>query len=98
MPSTPTSGRMSRPGAVTIAWLALSVITAISWWLAPGHGGGHATASVPITIAAIALGAIKGRVIIRYFMEVRFGPAWLRRATDVWLTVLWAAILAVYLW
>ncbi len=36
-------------------------------------------------------------MIIRYFMEVRTAPRWLKLFTDVWLTVLWAGILAIYL-
>ena len=70
----------------------------MSWWLAPPHDHGTpAVASVPITVAVILLGFIKGRMIIRYFMEVRTAPRWLEVVTDAWLTVLWAAVLAIYL-
>jgi hypothetical protein len=31
-------------------------------------------------------------------MEVRSAPRWLRNSTDLWLIVLWTAILAIYLW
>jgi Prokaryotic Cytochrome C oxidase subunit IV len=55
-------------------------------------------ASVPITVAVVLLGFIKGRMIIRYFMEVRTAPRWLKLFTDVWLTVLWAGVLAIYLY
>jgi hypothetical protein len=82
----------------TYVWLILSAITVISWWLAPGHPGGHAAASVPITVAVVLLGFIKGRMIIRYFMEVRTAPRWLKVATDAWLIVLSAAVLAIYLY
>lgn len=84
--------------AITIAWLALSAITVISWWLAPGHSGGHAGPSIPLTVAAILLGFVKCRVIIRYFMEVRTAPRWLRLSTDGWLVALWTAVLVIYLW
>ena len=57
-----------------------------------------AVASVPITVAVVLLGFIKGRMIIRYFMEVRTAPRWLKVATDAWLIVLWVAILAIYLY
>jgi hypothetical protein len=82
----------------TCVWLVLSAITVISWWLAPSHSGGQAVASVPITIAVVLLGFVKGRMIIRYFMEVRTAPPWLKITTDAWLIVLWATILAVYLY
>ena len=54
-------------------------------------------ASVPITIAVVVLGFIKGRMIIQYFMEVRAAPRWLKLFTDAWLTILWAGVLAIYL-
>ena len=89
----------TRPArTTTYVWLLLSAITVISWWLAPGHSGGHVTASVPITIAVVLIGLVKGRMIIRYFMEVRSAPRWLRRSTDLWLVVLWTSILVIYLW
>jgi len=83
---------------ITYAWIILSAITILSWWLAPGHTrGAAAVASVPITVAVLFLGLIKGRMIIQYFMEVRTAPRWLKLFTDAWLTVLWAGILAIYL-
>jgi hypothetical protein len=89
----------SGPRWTTLTWLALCAITVGTWWLAPGHQGGAAeAASVPITVAVILLGLIKGRFIIRTFMEVRTAPRWLRLSTDAWLIVLWGSILAIYLY
>ena len=83
----------------TYAWILLSATTIVSWGLAPGHTrGAAAVASVPITLAVILLAFIKGRLIIRYFMEVRTAPRWLKLFTDVWLTVVWAGVLAIYLY
>jgi Prokaryotic Cytochrome C oxidase subunit IV len=83
----------------TYAWIVLSAITIVSWLLAPGHGhGATAVASVPITAAVIVLAFIKGRLIIQYFMEVRTAPRWLKLFTDSWLTILWAGVLAIYLY
>ena len=84
--------------AITVVWVVLSAITVASWWLAPGHSGGHVGASIPITVVAIVLGFIKCRLIIRYFMEVRTAPTWLRHSTDAWLVTLWTAVLVIYLW
>lgn len=95
---TTTTETVAGGRAVTFAWLVLCTITMLSWWLAPGHSGGHAEASIPITVVAILLGLVKCRMIIRYFMEVRAAPHWLRRGTDAWLIVLWVALLAIYLW
>lgn len=83
---------------ITHAWVLLSVITVVSWWLAPGHATGVATASTWISVAVIVLGFIKSRMIIRYFMEVRTAPRWLRLATDGWLAALWLGVLVIYLY
>jgi hypothetical protein len=90
--------RHSAARTITSAWIILSPITIVLWWLAPGHARGPAAvASAPITVAAILLGFIKGRMIIRYFVEVRTAPRWLSYFTAAWLTVLWTGILAIYL-
>lgn len=81
----------------TYAWIILSAITILSWWLAPAHGS-PVGPSVPITIAVVLLAFIKGRMIIRYFMEVRTAPRWLKLTTDGWLIVLWVGVLAIYLY
>ncbi len=84
--------------ASTYAWIILCAITIGSWWLSPAHTGKPAVPSVTITIAVVLLGMIKGRLVIQYFMEVRSAPRWLRIATDAWLLVLWASVLAIYLY
>ncbi|KUI27133.1 prokaryotic cytochrome C oxidase subunit IV family protein [Mycobacterium sp. IS-1742] len=89
-----TSNRSMR--TTTYVWLALSAITIVSWWLAPGHSEGRATASAPVTVAVVILGFVKGRMIIRNFMEVGTAPRWLRLATDAWLALLWVAVLVIY--
>jgi heme/copper-type cytochrome/quinol oxidase subunit 4 len=83
---------------ITIAWLLLCVITIVSWWLSPAHSANAAIRSAPITLVVMVLGFIKCRLIIRYFMEVRSAPRWLRLATDGWLVALWVGALAIYLY
>ena len=83
---------------ITIAWIVLCALTIASWWLSPAHSGAAAVPSLPITVAVVVLGLIKSRLIIRYFMEVRTAPRWLRLATDCWLVVLWAGALIIYLY
>jgi caa(3)-type oxidase subunit IV len=81
---------------ITWAWVALVAITLGSWWLAPAHSG-TAAPSVPITAVVLTLALVKSRLIIRYFMEVRTAPRWLRSATDAWLVVLFGAAFVIYL-
>ncbi|MGE5697191.1 MAG: cytochrome C oxidase subunit IV family protein [Candidatus Sericytochromatia bacterium] len=87
---------MTTTARATYAWIILSAITILSWWLAPAHGA-PAGPSVVVTAVVIALAFIKGRMVIRYFMEVRTAPRWLKLATDGWLAVLWAAVFVIYL-
>lgn len=82
---------------LTGSWLVLVAITVLAWWLAPGHSAGPVEPSLPITLTVLGLSAVKARLIIRNFMEVRSAPVWLRRATDAWLVVLWTAVLVIYL-
>jgi hypothetical protein len=83
--------------SITWAWLALVAITIGSGWLAPAHVAGTVQPNTVITCLVVLLAAIKSRVIIQYFMEVRAAPRWLIRATDAWLAILVAAILGIYL-
>ncbi|MEU5877851.1 cytochrome C oxidase subunit IV family protein [Spirillospora sp. NPDC047279] len=89
----PTTSRR----AVVIAWAALSAATVLGWLLSPGESQA-ATALGDELVAGIAvLGAIKCRLIIRYFMEVRHAPRWLQHTTDAWLAVLWLTLLGIHL-
>jgi heme/copper-type cytochrome/quinol oxidase subunit 4 len=84
--------------STTVVWVVLSAITVVSWWLGPARHSGPPAPSTVITVVVLALGFIKARLIIRYFMEVRTAPLWLRVSTDVWLVALWGGVLGIYLY
>jgi len=84
--------------STTVVWAVLSAITVVSWWLGPAHHSGPPAPSTAITVAVLALGLFKARLIIRHFMEVRTAPLWLRVSTDVWLVALWGGVLGIYLY
>ena len=79
---------------ITWTWALLSALTVVSWALAATRGFSPDTA---LTIVVLAIAAVKTRLVIRQFMDVRAAPAWLRRATDAWIAVLTAAIAGLYL-
>ncbi|TCJ88059.1 cytochrome C oxidase subunit IV family protein [Nocardia alba] len=79
-------------------WLVLAASTIVSWQLVPGHTQVTTSLGDELVCTIVVIAAIKCRLIIRYFMEVRTAPPWLRVATDVWLIVLWASLLGIYLW
>ena len=84
--------------AITWVWGVLVVITIGTGWLAPAAHANHmAQASLPITVLVLTLALIKSRLIVRYFMEVRTAPRWLKAATDAWLVALFGAVIAIYL-
>lgn len=92
--------RRVRPGirTVLLVWAGLVAITVLAWGLTPeNRGDGSALDSILVTII-VALGMIKSRLIIRHFMEVRTAPRWLRTGTDVWVIVLWFALLGINLY
>lgn len=80
-----------------IVWMMLSAVTVVSWGLASLRGRSEFSASTAVTVAVLLIAAFKVRLIIQEFMEVRFGPSWLRRLTDGWLAALLAAVLVLYL-
>ncbi|WP_019928928.1 cytochrome C oxidase subunit IV family protein [Nocardia sp. BMG111209] len=82
---------------VVLVWAALTVITIVAWRLAPGHAD-SAGLSDGLVAGIVVLAMIKCRLVIRYFMEVRYAPRWLRLATDGWLLVLWVTLLGIYLY
>ena len=80
--------------ATTTVWLVLLVASATSLWLGSGPSDrSHAAAGVGVLAIAFA----KIWLIGRYFMEVRFGPFWLRIVLDAWVAVVFAAITILYL-
>jgi hypothetical protein len=92
---TPLPHRGKR--AVRVVWTALSAATILAWVLTPGESQTATTLGNELVAAIVVLAAIKGRLIIRYFMEVRHAPRWLQYATDAWLATLWITLLTLYL-
>src|SRR5262245_6867981 len=79
-----------------LVWVALVAVTLISWWIGSKHGNGEFRNSVSITYGVLLIAAIKIRVIVREFMEVRHAPNLVRRLTYGWTVFVMIALLAVY--
>ena len=78
---------------VTIVWAALMLATIASTWLLSGNSVTPEVATVAIMLIA----AVKVRLVMRHFMEVRRAPLLLRLVCDGWLLAVTALILTVYL-
>ena len=72
----------------------LLVASAASLWLgSDATDRSHALAVVGVLAIAFA----KIWLIVRYFMEVRFAPLWLRLALDAWVAGVFAGVTLLYL-
>jgi heme/copper-type cytochrome/quinol oxidase subunit 4 len=78
---------------VTIVWAALMMATIASTWLLSNNSVTPEVATVAIMLIA----AIKVRLVMSHFMEVRRAPLALRLVCDGWLLAVTALILTVYL-
>ena len=78
---------------VSIVWAALMLATYASTWLLSNNS---VTPEV-VTVAFMLIAAVKVRLVMRHFMEVRRAPPALRFVCDGWLLAVTALILTVYL-
>ena len=82
---------------LTLTWFALVAVTLLSWWIGTRHGEAPFMPSAALSLGVLLISAVKVRVILREFMEVRHAPVLLKRVTDVWLALLFVAMIAAYL-
>ena len=78
---------------VSIVWAALLLATFASTWLLSRNS---VTPEVA-TVAIVLIAAVKVRLVIGYFMEVRRAPLALRFICDGWLLAVTSLIVTVYL-
>ena len=81
---------------LTYVWAFLVAITVASWLLGRGQGADFQIEAV-ITIGVLLIAAIKVQFVIRYFMEVRTAPRWLKRTAYSWNIALLYLLLWFYL-
>ena len=80
--------------STTTVWLVLLVASAASLWLGSDPTDRNHTAAA---VGVLAIAFAKVWLIIRYFMEVRIAPLWLRLILDAWVAGVFVAITALYL-
>jgi hypothetical protein len=78
---------------VTIVWAALMLATCASTWFLSKNS---VTPEVA-TVAIVLIAAVKVRLVMGYFMEVRRAPLALRFICDGWLFAVTSLIVTVYL-
>lgn len=79
-----------------LVWLGLVAVTLVSWWIGSQRDHAEFRSNPAITYGVLLIAAVKIRVIVMEFMEVRHAPGLLRRLTDGWTVFIIAALLAIY--
>ncbi|HSW12065.1 MAG TPA: cytochrome C oxidase subunit IV family protein [Solimonas sp.] len=76
---------------------ALTGVTLLSWWLGASHGQQAFSLNAGISFGVILIAAIKVRVIVWEFMELKHAPLVMRRIADAYLATIIVVLLALYL-
>jgi len=79
---------------ITIVWLLLLAATLLSWEL--GHGFALSSPQL-IRAAVISVAFIKVRYVILDFMEIRNAPLAMRLVAELWVLLVAATLIALYL-
>lgn len=81
-----------------LVFALLTGVTLLSWWLGTRDGSQPFSPSAAITVSVLLIAALKVRVIVWEFMELRHAPAALRRFADAFLVLLMALLLGLHAW
>jgi hypothetical protein len=77
----------------TPVWVALVLVTIVSWAVGAKHETGSA-----IAVLVLAFALIKVRFIGLDFMELRNAPVILRTMFETYCVALWLVLSGIYLW
>ena len=80
---------------LTVVWAFLTAITVASWGISQYVGIEHQISAVA-TSGVLLIAAVKVHFVMRYFMEIRHAPTWLKRTTGCWLILLLTLLLGFY--
>jgi hypothetical protein len=79
----------------TLVWFVLTALTVVSWALGTDHGfGGH---HVTASLAIVAVGIFKIRLVGLHFMELRTAPLLLRGIFEGYCVVLFGLLTGMFL-
>lgn len=83
---------------IIISWLALIVLTLITWVIGLEHGFDGANGVVIGMAAVLAIAFFKVHIIGQYFMEVRDAPIFLKFAFAGWVWGVGGMVIGLYVW
>jgi len=77
---------------VTFIWVALVLATSFAWWSA----NGGVVPSVEATAIVVIVAAVKARLVILYFMDLKAAPRSWRLLFEAWVALSTGVILGGY--
>jgi hypothetical protein len=83
---------------VVLVWLALVLVTFVSWGVGFEHGVSRRTGPDIEMAAILAVAFLKTQLVGSFFMELRTAPLPLRLAFSAWVVGVGTLIVAMYLW
>lgn len=85
---------------LTIVWAVLTLSTVASWFISQSgisqSGDREFQINVWATVGVLTIAIVKAQLVIRYFMEVRFAPRWLKLTMISWTSLLLVLLLGFY--
>jgi hypothetical protein len=82
---------------INAAWAVLTAATLLSLYLGAATDVTAIVARHWQAASLLAVAFFKVRLVMRYFMEVREAPRWLRRVTDAWVVLVPCVLLGLML-
>ncbi|RLP53345.1 MAG: hypothetical protein D6160_16215 [Ketobacter sp.] len=80
---------------LTLVWALLTLSTVLSWYISQSSDVAFQM-NTWITISVLVIAIIKAQMVIRYFMEVRIAPRWLKLTMISWSVILLLLLLVFY--
>ncbi|MVF13548.1 cytochrome C oxidase subunit IV family protein [Ketobacter sp. MCCC 1A13808] len=80
---------------LTLVWALLTLSTVLSWYISQSSDVAFQM-NIWITISVLVIAIIKAQMVIRYFMEVRIAPRWLKLTMISWSVILLLLLLVFY--
>ena len=78
-----------------MVWLVLIAASGASLWLGTETSPADPSHTVA-TVGVLAIAFAKIWLIVRYFMEVRVAPPWLRNVMNAWVVGVFVAVAVLY--
>lgn len=80
---------------LVLVWAILTLSTVVSWYISKSDTL-EFQANAWVTLGVLVIAIIKAQMVIRYFMEVKVAPSWLKATMTSWSSMLLLLLLGFY--